>query len=133
MKSITVTTQNAINYGAVLQSYALNKTLLSFNVEDELLNLKRGYVPDYVKCSLKNFPSAIYNNLIRLFRKKDIKLKEKRFFEFVNNNIKTTKEYKTIQEVVDNPPEADVYITGGDQMFNESRDRKSTRLNSSHA
>jgi len=128
MKSLTVTTQNAINYGAVLQSYALNKTLLSFNVEDELLNLKRGSVPYYVKCSLKNFPSAIYNNLIRFIRKKDIKLKEKRFFEFVNNNIKTTKEYKTIQEVVDNPPDADVYITGGDQMFNESSVNRATNL-----
>ena len=63
MRIITVTSQNADNYGAVLQSYALQQTLLSLGYDNEILdvcisnpkssNLKaasRAHTPNPVLC-----------------------------------------------------------------------------------
>ena len=119
MKTITVTTQNAINYGAVLQAYALNNTLRTLGVDDRLLDLSRMQKSFFVKVrGARNIIYALYSNLKALRYYKDLKKKYEKFENFVNKNIVVTDNYKTMEDVVNNPPSADVYITGGDQMFN---------------
>lgn len=129
MKTITVTTQNAINYGAVLQAYALQQVLIGLGVEDRLLNLARGTFPYYFKPKFdRTLPSVMYNNLVRAIRKSDMRTKIRRFNAFTANYLMQTKCYSTIREVLDDPPQAHVYITGGDQMFNSSSVRRPTNL-----
>ncbi len=41
MKTVTVTYHNAINYGAVLQSYALQKRLSELGIDDEIIDIER--------------------------------------------------------------------------------------------
>lgn len=119
METLTVTTQNAINYGAVLQAYALHHTLRGMGVNDRLLDLSKMNTDYYDKVVFgKRTPGILYNNIIKMIYRKQITKKEHRFIEFINNNIILTKNYKTMDDVLSDPPSADVYITGGDQMFN---------------
>ena len=119
LKTITVTSQNAINYGAVLQAYALQKKLSELGIDDEIIDIKSHDKVYLKKIRLgRTLPSDIYNNIINLFYIGKTKKRVCRFKGFVKNNIKTTRCYITDKEVVDEPCIADVYITGGDQMFN---------------
>ena len=118
MKTVTVTHQNAINYGAVFQAYALQRQLQKLGIEDEILDLK-------VACKIFNkvafnryLPGNVYNNMLSLLHILETKKRIKRFREFVKNNINTTRHYGTVDEVIENPPVADAYITGSDQTFN---------------
>ncbi|MBW8014713.1 MAG: polysaccharide pyruvyl transferase family protein [Planctomycetes bacterium] len=119
MKTVTVTHQNAINYGAVLQAYALQQQLRKLGVDDELLDLKR-----YDRLYFREFkfnkylPSYIYNNIINLSYVHKTRKRIVRFRDFVEKNIKTTRSYRTSEEIIDDPPVADAYITGSDQTFN---------------
>ena len=121
MKTITVTTQNALNYGAVLQAYALQQILQEMHVEDCLLNLARSGGSYYRKLVFnRTLPSVLYNNFVRRIRKADMQEKARKFYAFTKENLLQTKRYSSIAEVLADPPPADTYITGGDQMFNES-------------
>lgn len=117
-KTITVTHQNAINYGAVLQAYALQQQLFKLGVDDKLLDLKRPHkIFNKIKFN-KHLLGNTYSNLLNLLHILKTNKRIKRFNEFVENNIKTTHHYETFEEVVGSPPTADAYITGSDQTFN---------------
>lgn len=118
MKTITVTHQNAVNYGAALQAYALQKQLSKLGVDDKILDLEAAHpIFNGVKFN-KHLPGNMYGNILNLLQIVQTKRRIKRFKEFVKNNIKTTQHYRTIEEVFVNPPVADAYITGSDQTFN---------------
>lgn len=119
MKTITVTHQNSINYGAVLQSYALQKQLSKLGVDDEILDLKSLNKVYFRELRIgKALPSDIFNNIINLLYITKTMKRIYKFKKFVENNIKMTRHYRTFQEVINNPPVADAYITGSDQTFN---------------
>ena len=89
MKTVTVTHQNAINYGAVLQAYALQQQLHKLGIDDEILDLQR-HDEIYFR-EFKNgmtLPSYIYNNIISLFHVAKTMKRVRRFKWFVKNNIK---------------------------------------------
>lgn len=118
MKTVTVTYQNAINYGAILQAYALQQQLHKLGIDDELLDLKRTHrVFNKVEFN-KHMPGNIYSNMLNVWHILQTQKRMKRFREFVETNIRTTRHYRTFEEVIQNPPVADVYITGSDQTFN---------------
>jgi len=119
VNSITVTSQNALNYGAVLQAHALHQQLLMLNVNDELVDLKC-LSPKYFSPWKINryFISTIYINFIKLIYIIPFAKKVLKFRKFIKKNIKTTKKYNSMDEIRQTPPIADIYITGSDQMFN---------------
>lgn len=118
MKTVTVTHQNAINYGAVLQAYALQQQLCKLGIDDVLLDLKRSHkIFNKIEFN-KHLPGNIYNNILNLLHIRQTKKRAKRFRDFVDNNIRTTRHYGTVEEVIESPPVADAYITGSDQTFN---------------
>lgn len=119
MKTLTVTYQNEINYGAVLQAYALHHQLKDLGVDDYLLNLESSSpVYFFHRDKYPRITSYIYNNLYNLLYISSTIQKVRKFKRFVKENISTTKLYKSLEDVKNDPPEADVYITGSDQMFN---------------
>lgn len=114
MKIITVTSQNADNYGAVLQAYALQQTLQNIGYDNEILD-----------CRVANKRSKDLKVVIRqavlkiqnfLYAGRNKKLSE-RFIGFRNNYLKQTKTYHSVAEVQQSPPQAEIYLTGSDQVF----------------
>lgn len=124
MKKIGIITYHfAVNYGAVLQCYALQKYLEGKGFEVEVLNYvnevqKRNN--DVVKHgnSMKNI---IVNCLLLPFKSK-ITEKHKNFKEFTNDYLNLSKEISNVDELSKyiNKNKFDYLISGSDQVFNRN-------------
>ncbi len=119
MKIVTVTTQKADNYGAVLQAYALQQTLIELGYENEILDVS---VSDQRASNLKVvIRQAIIKvqNLVYYGRNKKL---SNRFLGFRKDFLKQTRPYYSVEEVQRTPPEAEIYLTGSDQVFSLGND-----------
>jgi hypothetical protein len=115
------------NYGQLLQCYALQKYLRNAGHDAFLIR----YDPrnDYVKTPLwkktiKAVNQVALANYLKFKIRKYSDIKEKKehsrhFGEFRKEHIRQTDRiYYSYKELAENPPEADVYITGSDQVWN---------------
>lgn len=121
MKIGILTFHRAINYGAVLQCYALFETLRSMGHDVELID----YRPDYIEQSRKLFCNELYlkKNWVALI--KHICLMPFTFFmkrraskvfdTFLQKHFKLS---NTIYTVSDKPSGYDAIIFGSDQIWN---------------
>lgn len=120
MKICTITCQNANNHGARLQCYALVKYLQKQGHEVEVID----YRPDYMRGaqSLLYWPGSSLKEWVKLIVRFPDRLRELRrqsFFElFSQRYIPRTRIYWNIDELRQNPPEADLYLAGSDQIWN---------------
>lgn len=121
MKIITVTSHRAYNYGAVLQAYALHKVLSSIKYENELLDYYNYPDTDPSRIKAKRHPKVMLRafllNSFALFHMKETKRFKSGFHEFVEKYLKMTKRYPSLEDLQNNPPAADLYLTGSDQVF----------------
>lgn len=124
MKVLTLTTQYANNYGALLQCYALSKYLNNLDgIECQVIQYyhptadaswKLIYKPSNFRSLLK----TIYTSLnVRYLVKRKSKFKVMKAFMFGYLPL-TEEKYTTPESIRSNPPLADVYICGSDQIWN---------------
>lgn len=111
-----MTFHTAYNYGAVLQAYALQNTLIELGKENEIIDYKcPTFISDYstikVNKGIKPFIKSVLNSLTT------VKLK-KQYDEFAKHNLILSKEkYNTIDELRKANLKYDMFITGSDQIF----------------
>jgi len=121
MKICIITCQNAYNYGARLQVYALSHSLQQRGHEVEVID----YRPEYMRGDVKIWfwPGASIKQWGKLLLQLPARLRVKRrqpyFDHFSKMYIPLTKRiYWTIDELRANAPQADLYIAGSDQIWN---------------
>lgn len=126
MKKIGIITYHfALNYGAVLQCYALQTYLEDKGFEVEVLNYVNEIQRrnnDVVKHG-KSIKKVIMNGLLLPFRSKMIK-KYNNFKYFSNNYLNLSKEISNVDELSKyiNENNFDYLISGSDQVFNRNID-----------
>ncbi len=126
MKILTLTTYNVYNYGAALQAYALQTYLRNKGHEAELIN----YQPEYLtrkydyrwvnpesKMSRYALTRASYR-LLKYLQRQTTLGRKRQFDHFVATRLRQTKAYRTLEELEQDTPEADLYIVGSDQIWN---------------
>jgi hypothetical protein len=114
MKIGIVTFHLANNYGAVLQSYALQRYLCELGYDAQLINFHFNFEPKHV--GIRKF---IGSNLTGTMYKLNLLVKSILFNKFRSKYIISTRlHYYSISDIRQNPPEADVYICGSDQIWN---------------
>lgn len=119
---IIIFTYKHRNYGAVLQCYALYH-YLSCNVTKDVkvldyttkYHLKEDAI--FKKRSNNHLKQLIYL-MLSCLRYIPLILRRKRTSKFKRENISFTDLYSSKQELLNNIPVADIYITGSDQVFN---------------
>jgi Polysaccharide pyruvyl transferase. len=128
MKTVAVITfhNSDNNYGGLLQCYALQKVLQLNGYNPYVINYRA--VPVINKSNLKKIFNlrlliGFLKNKISLSKGKDSKQTkynyQRRFDDFRKEHISISKEsYGNIDELRNNPPEADIYICGSDQIWN---------------
>jgi len=127
MKIKTITTWADYNYGASLQAYALLTYLQKQGHDVELIKFLPHYqtrMYDYMwvnpesKASRHWITRWIYR--VAKFVQRMTTLRRKKVFdEFNFKTLCTTgTTYHSYKELCDNPPEADLYIVGSDQVWN---------------
>lgn len=126
MKKIaTVTFHRAHNFGSVLQTYALQeciKTLCEerkIEVEYKIIDLfTENQEQLYTVFKKNNNIKNLAKNVITLPFSKQLKVKYQKFDDFIKENFRLTERYMTDEELRSNPPVADYYISGSDQIWN---------------
>lgn len=120
MKVGILTFHRAINFGAVLQCYALYRTLIDMGHDVEVIDYRPAYIDKYRRPLYWNdfkkqgLLSKIKTLLLfpLLYRNK---WKSAQIFDnFINQHIRTTKVVKNVNEV----PRFDVVFFGSDQIWN---------------
>ena len=130
MKICTMTCHHVYNYGATLQAFALQHYLESLGHEVEIIDYRlpshRRYEWSYIspvsrlynltqKIPFLKWPVSLYSNksYLKTWRRK------KSFDKFDAKYLHITAQtYRSIEELRDNPPKADMYIAGSDQIWN---------------
>lgn len=118
------------NYGQILQAYAMQEYLKGVGHEPFLIRYKdipkqdtTGFkinkiftytrkLPEYVKWYLNKRRTARQENEYR----KAVDFERRNFTGFINQRITAT-DFYTSQSIEKNPPEADAYICGSDQIW----------------
>lgn len=123
MKVAIVTFVRACNYGAVLQTYALNKVILDLGAESKVIDYYPScFYNSYNLCAygkLRRKPSRhikwwIKNNLLFI----RVRRRNNQFDRFLKKYIQVTKEqYHDVSEL-SKCNDYDVYISGSDQVWN---------------
>lgn len=122
----TITCHDVYNHGATLQAFALMKYLQHQGHDTEIINYKPDYLSGHYKLLSINHPAwntnlikkAIY--LILKFPGRLLSFRRKIVFDiFTRKYLKLTPgKYNCNEQLKENPPEADVYICGSDQIWN---------------
>lgn len=113
MKILTITCHRPMNYGAVLQAYALQQFIIEKGHDTAIID----YCPRYLRHKEGSFIKDI---AWRLYRSPDFIFRRKVFDNFVSNYLSLTKRYNSYDELRNNPPKTDCIIAGSDQIWNFS-------------
>ncbi len=126
MKIKTITCHDVYNHGASLQSYALMKYLQCLGHEVEIIDYKPDYLSNHynffsvgnAKFSKNIFIKSLY--LIAKIPERIFSLRRKSSFDRfkIKYLTLTTSRYNNNEELRNNPPIADTYICGSDQIWN---------------
>lgn len=119
MRVCTITCQNADNHGARLQCYALVKHLQKKGYDVAVID----YRPDYMRGPrLWYWPGRSIKEWIKFFLRIPNRIcavrRHRSFDKFSKKYIPLTKIYYSIENLREDPPKADMYIAGSDQIWN---------------
>lgn len=106
------------NFGTYLQALALGLTIKKFGATVEIVHYERpGWHNNGLKDRLLLKCSFILPIICRLMRKPG-PLQQYECRKFVERYLPITKTYYSYNELLRNPPKADIYLTGSDQVWN---------------
>lgn len=112
-----ITFHRAINYGAVLQTYALQKYLNVHGYSAEVIDYRCEHMENFYKIlSIKN---KSIKQIIRGILNFGFAYKKKsRFYKFLNRNVKISTKVYEKANIIEANMQYDKFITGSDQVFN---------------
>lgn len=109
MKITIITIHGIPNFGSVFQSYALCKFLNNNGYDNvEVID----YNPSYYE------PSSLRAIVGRILNYKHFKVRKNKFRNFIETNLNLTKSYTTLSQLENDNWNSDVYVAGGDQLWN---------------
>lgn len=128
-----LTCHDVYNYGASLQAYALQTFLEKNGYEVKIIDYKPYYIDFPYKISMfvhPDSPVRKYTDICVFFKllyalKRYIWYmpywsRKKSFDKFTKQYLKLTRKYKSNDELLNNLPDADIYIVGSDQVWNST-------------
>ncbi len=125
MKISIITVLNTVNYGSALQTLATQKFFEKLGLEVEFVDYwrkdqtKKARIRRIILDKKKTVKQWIKKPLRDFFEIQAINESEKVFRKFILEKIHLTdKTYSTFEELTNDCPQADMYATGSDQMWN---------------
>lgn len=119
-----ITLQYINNYGSVLQTYASQAYLQSKGFHVETVNYTRENCrPENLRSSMKAYYRQKFKLpfvdevLVRRWHRLHVR-RSKVFDDFRNRRLHLSREYASAGQLMDQPPQADYYCVGSDQVWN---------------
>lgn len=125
MKICVITMQGVYNYGSALQTFATQSYFESKGYMVEFIDYYPNRMRNYgafvqLYRDAKPFHKSIGKSAVAAFIKYwSFKKLKKVFMSFSGELIKKTRKYESNLDLIKNPPNADVYCTGSDQVWND--------------
>lgn len=119
-KSIaTITFHRSDNFGSVLQCYALGEKLCQLGYNQFVIDYRKKEVADAYQIIKKPTTRYLFlTDIYHLLHYPSLKKRQQRFEDFRKQHLRLTPAYFSKEALERNPPPADVYITGSDQVWN---------------
>ncbi len=117
MKVGVITFHRAINYGAVLQTYALQKALKGLGFDSEVIDYRCDHMEELYKLIGGFSTKSVKQNIRSFMNYFPAKRKMKSFRSLVNENMKLSPVYDSAT-INQSNERYDIFITGSDQVFN---------------
>lgn len=126
-KVVIITMHKVVNFGSALQAWALQETIRKIGHESFLIDYlypNKYYYDNVPKSNVVReslFQRLKYKSIIVSIKKKYLykTVSQKNLFkEFWNKHFLLTNSYDSIEALKNDPPSADVYMTGSDQVWN---------------
>ena len=125
MKIKTITCHDVYNVGASLQAYALSEFLRQQGHDVEIIDYKPDYLSkryNFTAVDNPRFEPPFLLKIVYLTLKFPKRVREwpgkKNFDLFRRQYLKLTKRYSSLEELKKDPPTADLYLAGSDQIWN---------------
>ncbi|MDE7298310.1 MAG: polysaccharide pyruvyl transferase family protein [Lachnospiraceae bacterium] len=121
MRAGVITFHSAHNYGATLQTWALQKAIAKLGAEPCVVNYHPAVIDNLYAVPKLNTRAKRWRYLKKRSerkRRKQLKLRFARYSAFLQNNLRLEGDYRTCEELAANPPGLDCYIAGSDQIWN---------------
>lgn len=126
MATVAIISRHAIsNYGSLLQAFALEQTIRDLGYDAQTIDYIRKEEKSWHLCKVELTKSRWNANLLTraVFYAVNIPNRARqfsRFGKFRRELLHLTREYSSIDEMKIEPPKADLYCTGSDQVWNET-------------
>lgn len=121
---VAVITRHAVsNYGSILQTYATQQVIEMLGYDCEIIDYIRDdeIYTKHAKTMLKKTPkwnsSFLKRSIYVALRQPEISAAGKLFEKTRNKYLNLTKRYTNYEQLVEDTPDADVYMTGSDQVW----------------
>lgn len=112
-----LTFHDAYNFGAVLQVFALQRTIVSYGYSCSIINYRRPGV--YPLLSYPKSINDIKSDILKIFNMQSHLKLRKRFSDFLTSYLTcTTRIYRSLDDFFRVNPIFDIYVTGSDQVWN---------------
>lgn len=113
-----ITFHRAVNYGAVLQCYALQQTLFKLGIDNEVIDYRCKFIEDHY-----SFIPSVAPWHIKQFLKECIQIpskytSRKRFDYFIKKHVKSSLKFTKKEYILNNENFYSCIITGSDQVWN---------------
>lgn len=123
MKVDIVTLHYINHYGSLLQTYATCKLFEKLGYIAEIVDYVRPNADERIQLEealkVKGYKKTSVKGIIFIVSKIIENKSRKRFSNrFIKKYIPMTRRYKDYEDLVKNPPKADIYVTGSDQTWN---------------
>ena len=121
-KAAVITMHRVYNYGSILQTYATQKIIEERGLECEIIDYIspfRAKKPLFLECPPQLDGKKIKKLVYYIMKIPSFVLKDLTFGIFIKKYLNiSSKQYITNKDLIDDPPQADIYITGSDQVWN---------------
>lgn len=115
MKLGIVTMHRVMNYGSILQAYALQRKLVCLGIDNEIIDY---LFPPRCKLTFSRVRQSVVQGLIDSLFGFPLKRRRTRFRHFFRENLSVTPVAYDKDGLAGHPPRFDAYLSGSDQVWN---------------
>lgn len=123
MKKVEIITLHYIsNYGSVLQTFATQKKFENMGFSAEVIDYVRPNAKpkELIKngLALKNYTNPLKRAAYRVIKSAENSFRDRVCSKFLKKYVHMSRKYDSYEELKNDPPKADIYVTGSDQTWN---------------
>jgi hypothetical protein len=121
MRAAVITMHRVGNYGSVLQAVATKRLLEGLGLEVEFVDYWRPDQLDPARWASEHsrfVKGPLTKRVQSLSSREYFSQFSEVFHKFIDTNLPLTRRYTSIDELRDDPPPADLYVAGSDQVWN---------------